>query len=160
MEMITGRQPPNYSFWDFVGLEPSVWSPCRRQSNALAGHTTWLSGEGTSSAILFEDGQVVYTANAFDSRLWGDCAPLGSRPTKSEKKWWEVDCYNFVQNFARQALSVWQIISPGACKIYKSAILQLYYHYYDHQSIMLRKSKTKIPWDYAPNHRRVWDLQL
>ena len=30
------------------------------------------AGEGASSAILFEDGPVVYPANAFDSRLRGD----------------------------------------------------------------------------------------
>ena len=30
------------------------------------------AGEGASSAILFEDGPVVYPTNAFDSRLRGD----------------------------------------------------------------------------------------
>ena len=35
----------------------------------------------------FEDGPVVvYPANAFDSRLRGDQVPLGSSPTKSQKK--------------------------------------------------------------------------
>ena len=34
----------------------------------------------------FEDGPVVYPANAFDSRLRGDWVPLGSSPTKSQKK--------------------------------------------------------------------------
>ena len=48
-----------FFFLDFVGLEPSgAWSPRRR-----AGYTT-----GPSS----EDGPVVYPANVFDSRLWGD----------------------------------------------------------------------------------------
>ena len=45
-------------FWDVVELEPSgTWSPRRRESNALAG---------------YEDGPVVYPANAFDSHLRGD----------------------------------------------------------------------------------------
>ena len=30
------------------------------------------AGEGASLAIFFEDGPVVYMANAFDSFLWGD----------------------------------------------------------------------------------------
>ena len=34
----------------------------------------------------FEDGPLVYPANAFDSRLRGDYLPLGSGPTKSQKK--------------------------------------------------------------------------
>ena len=34
----------------------------------------------------FEDGPLVYPANAFDSRLRGDYLPLGSSPTKSQKK--------------------------------------------------------------------------
>ena len=62
-------------FWDFVGLEPSgTLSPRRRESNAFAGPSR------------SSDGPVVYPANAFDSRLRGDKAPLGSSPTKSQKK--------------------------------------------------------------------------
>ena len=34
----------------------------------------------------FEDGPVVYPANAFDSRLQGDLVPLGSSPTNSQRK--------------------------------------------------------------------------
>ena len=34
----------------------------------------------------FEDGLVVFPANAFDSRLRGDWVPLGSNPTKSQNK--------------------------------------------------------------------------
>ena len=33
-----------FFFWDFVGLKPSgTLSPCRRESNALAGYTSWSS---------------------------------------------------------------------------------------------------------------------
>ena len=35
---------------------------------------------------FFEDGPAVYQANAFDSRLRGDLVPLGSSPTKSQKR--------------------------------------------------------------------------
>ena len=37
-----------------------------------------------------EDGPVVYPGNAFDSRLRGDLVPLGSSPTKSQKKTFRV----------------------------------------------------------------------
>ena len=43
--------------------------------------------EGASSAIFFEDGPVVYPANAFDCCLRGDKVPLGSSATKSQKKY-------------------------------------------------------------------------
>ena len=36
--------------------------------------------------LRFEDGPVVYPANAFDSRLRGDWVLLGSSPTKFQKK--------------------------------------------------------------------------
>ena len=36
--------------------------------------------------LRIEGGPVVYPANAFDSRLRGDWEPLGSSPTKSQKK--------------------------------------------------------------------------
>ena len=37
-----------------------------------------------------QDGPVVYLFNAFDSRLRGDLVPLGSSPTKSQKKTFRV----------------------------------------------------------------------
>ena len=39
----------------------------------------------------FEDGPVVYPANAFASRLRGDKLRLGSGPTKSQKKTFRVE---------------------------------------------------------------------
>ena len=39
---------------------------------------------------FWSDGPVVYPANAFDSRLRGDLLPLGSSPTKSQKKTFRV----------------------------------------------------------------------
>ena len=44
-----------------------------------------IAGEGAyaSSAILFEDGPVVYPTNAFDSRLLGDL--IGTTRFKSDK---------------------------------------------------------------------------
>ena len=47
----------------------------------------------------FDDGPVVYSANAFDSRLdlRGDLVQLGSSPTKSQKKW---NCSIFYSTFA------------------------------------------------------------
>ena len=67
-----GRQP-KFFFCDFVGPEPSDTQSLRRwESNALARYKM--------------DGPVVYTANALGSRPWGDQVPLGSSPTKSQKK--------------------------------------------------------------------------
>ena len=61
--------------WTSVSISDRKLGPSGRGS----------AGEGASSAIL-EDGPVVDPANASDSRLRGDQVPLGSSPTKSQKK--------------------------------------------------------------------------
>ena len=43
----------------------------------------------------FEDGPVVYPANAFDSRPQGDQVPLGSSPTKPQRKTFRVGGFLF-----------------------------------------------------------------
>ena len=48
--------------------------------------------------ISFEDGPVVYPANAFDSRLRGDWVPLGSSPTKSLKSAFRISVIAFLYN--------------------------------------------------------------
>ena len=50
---------------------PSFWSEMEKDVQRLP--------------YTFEDGPLVYPANAFDSRLGGDWVPLGSSPTKSQK---------------------------------------------------------------------------
>ena len=80
-EIEKGANPKSFFFWDFVG---QAWTKRYRitrkqESNALAGYTTGPSSES-------EVGPVVHPANAFDSRQRGDSVPLGSSPTKSQKK--------------------------------------------------------------------------
>ena len=55
-------------FWNFVGLEPTVLNHRADES--------WTCQPDTPPDHLHEDGPVVYPANAFDSHLRGDSAPL------------------------------------------------------------------------------------
>ena len=85
------------------------------------------AGEGASSAILFEDGPVVYPANAFDSGLRGDWIPLGSNPTKYQKKDLCL-VMSFVGPDDCQLLSDIQIASSSRVLVFRGLLLhfQLY----------------------------------
>ena len=53
---------------------------------AFPKHWVINSGHHRISNITIEDGPMEYPANMFDSPLRGDSVPLGSSPTKSQKK--------------------------------------------------------------------------
>ena len=82
--------PPDHPQKSMADHAPSLHPHCRWSSTGSKLDDRGSAGEGASLAILlpysFEDGPVVYPANAFDSRLWGDKVPLGSSPTWSQKK--------------------------------------------------------------------------
>ena len=70
------RAEQDYLLWDiFFHLRSETW-------------TQWTIAAAWAKVhhrpFSFEDGLVVYPANAFDSRMQGDQVPLGSNPTKSQ----------------------------------------------------------------------------
>ena len=73
--------------WKCPSTRSFFFSKIPEMTNIIAasmrtnGFKVWLAGYWG-----IEDGPVVYPANAFDSCLRGDSVPLGSSPTKSEKR--------------------------------------------------------------------------